>query len=264
MNADKLRMVHWLALAVVFYALALWVFGGEPQLQTLCWKLGNLTVAGFMGYWLDRNVFWYARVQVRFAGALAHPARDRRGCGGDGRRNGAVKLAALVLLAFSPFALAQVPPAALKYRADLTREAHFVFGLAAPIDYLAGQIQQESGLASGHHRLGQRPRPRAIHGPDGGLGVAAVQGSRQAAAVQPALGDPRHDAPGCVQRRRASRRRRPATDGARRSRRTTPALASCCARRNARGRRANGSARPRKSTLARTPRISNTAGNTRG
>jgi soluble lytic murein transglycosylase-like protein len=60
-----------------------------------------------------------------------------------------VKIAALVLFAFSTLALAQVPPAALKYRADLTREAHFVFGLAAPIDYLAGQIQQESGWRPG-------------------------------------------------------------------------------------------------------------------
>jgi len=47
---DRLRMVEWLALAIVFYALALYVFGGQPQLQTLCWKLGNLTIAGFMGY----------------------------------------------------------------------------------------------------------------------------------------------------------------------------------------------------------------------
>ncbi len=60
-----------------------------------------------------------------------------------------MKIAGLVLLAFSTLTLAQVPPAALKYRADLTREAHFVFGLDAPIDYLAGQIQQESGWRPG-------------------------------------------------------------------------------------------------------------------
>ncbi len=60
-----------------------------------------------------------------------------------------MKSAALVLFAFSTLALAQVPPAALKYRADLTREAHFVFGLSAPIDYLAGQIEQESGWRPG-------------------------------------------------------------------------------------------------------------------
>ncbi len=59
--SDKLRMVHWLALSVVFYTLALWVFGWQPQLQTLCWKLGNLTIAGFMGYWLDRTVFYDTR-----------------------------------------------------------------------------------------------------------------------------------------------------------------------------------------------------------
>ena len=60
-----------------------------------------------------------------------------------------MKIAALVLFAFSTLALAQVPPSALKYRADLTREAHFVFGLGAPIDYLAGQIQQESAWRPG-------------------------------------------------------------------------------------------------------------------
>lgn len=42
-----------------------------------------------------------------------------------------------------------VPAAALKYRPDLTREAHFVLGLRAPIDYLAGQIHQESAWRPG-------------------------------------------------------------------------------------------------------------------
>jgi len=44
---------------------------------------------------------------------------------------------------------AQIPPAALKYRGDLTREAHIQFGLTAPLDFLAGQIQQESGWRPG-------------------------------------------------------------------------------------------------------------------
>jgi len=43
----------------------------------------------------------------------------------------------------------QVPAVALKYRPDLTREAHFTLGLRAPIDYLAGQIHQESGWRAG-------------------------------------------------------------------------------------------------------------------
>ncbi len=55
--ADKLRMAQWLALAVFFYALALAVFGSQPQLQTLCWKLGNLTVAAFVGYKIDVHAF---------------------------------------------------------------------------------------------------------------------------------------------------------------------------------------------------------------
>ena len=70
MIADKFRMFQWLALAVVFYALALYVFASQPQLQTLCWKLGNLTAAGFLGYWLDRRAFWYARLDATSAPLL--------------------------------------------------------------------------------------------------------------------------------------------------------------------------------------------------
>lgn len=44
---------------------------------------------------------------------------------------------------------AQIPPAAVKYRPDLTREAHFIFGLAAPVPTLAAQIEQESGWRPG-------------------------------------------------------------------------------------------------------------------
>lgn len=60
-----------------------------------------------------------------------------------------MKCLAFLLALLPAIALAQAPPAALKYRADLTREAHFVFGLSAPIDYLAGQIQQESNWRPG-------------------------------------------------------------------------------------------------------------------
>lgn len=60
--SDKFRMVHWLGFAAVFYGAAMLVFGSQPQLQTLCWKLGNLTVASFAGYWIDRNLFSESRV----------------------------------------------------------------------------------------------------------------------------------------------------------------------------------------------------------
>jgi hypothetical protein len=50
-------MIQWLAFAVCFYTLALLVFGSQPQLQTLCWKLGNVTVAAFVGYKVDIHAF---------------------------------------------------------------------------------------------------------------------------------------------------------------------------------------------------------------
>ena len=62
--SDRFRMIQWLALAAIFYLLALLAFGAQPQLQTLCWKLGNLTVAAFVGYWIDRHAFMYSRLRV--------------------------------------------------------------------------------------------------------------------------------------------------------------------------------------------------------
>lgn len=59
---DKFRMMQWLLIAAFFYGLALLVFGDQPQLQTLAWKLGNLTVAAFVGYWIDRRAFMDARL----------------------------------------------------------------------------------------------------------------------------------------------------------------------------------------------------------
>ena len=59
---DKFRMAQWLLMAVLFYGSALLVFGDQPQLQTLAWKLGNLTVAAFVGYWIDRRAFLDARL----------------------------------------------------------------------------------------------------------------------------------------------------------------------------------------------------------
>ena len=52
----------------------------------------------------------------------------------------------LVLLCSEIYA---APPAALKYRGELTREAHFVHGLSAPIPMFAAQIEQESGWRPG-------------------------------------------------------------------------------------------------------------------
>lgn len=56
---DLARMFDWLVWAFVFYAMCitLRVYGVEPQVQTVLWKLGNLTVAAYAGYWIDRRAF---------------------------------------------------------------------------------------------------------------------------------------------------------------------------------------------------------------
>lgn len=51
----------------------------------------------------------------------------------------------LLMLGFALSAFAAPPAGALKYRGMLTREAHFVDGLDAPIPMFAAQIEQESG-----------------------------------------------------------------------------------------------------------------------
>ena len=61
---------------------------------------------------------------------------------------------------------ATVPPAALYYRAALTREAQFIFGIQAPVPTLAAQIEQESGwkaTITAWDSRSQFPRLRRIH-----------------------------------------------------------------------------------------------------
>lgn len=62
------------------------------------------------------------------------------------RRLVALVSAVLVGLSLSAHAAAQeIPRAALKHRADLTRIAHEVWGLDAPVATFAAQLHQESG-----------------------------------------------------------------------------------------------------------------------
>lgn len=51
---DLFRMFPWLVLAAGLYGIAMIV--QNPQLQTLFWKLGHITVAAYLGYWLDRHL----------------------------------------------------------------------------------------------------------------------------------------------------------------------------------------------------------------
>lgn len=58
--SNKLRMAQWLLFAAIFYGIAMYI--SMPQIQTLCWKLGNVTVAAFVGYWIDRRAFYKKRL----------------------------------------------------------------------------------------------------------------------------------------------------------------------------------------------------------
>lgn len=53
------RMFDWLVWALLAYlgVTVLHHLGIAPQLQTVLWKLGNLTVAAYAGYWIDRRAF---------------------------------------------------------------------------------------------------------------------------------------------------------------------------------------------------------------
>lgn len=65
MNAKDLhRMIEWLLLAAVFYAAAMAV--SQPQVQTLLWKLGHITVGAFLGYWLDRRLLGRYVAELHF------------------------------------------------------------------------------------------------------------------------------------------------------------------------------------------------------
>lgn len=50
---DLGRMLPWLMLSIVCYAVALGMT--SPQLQVLFWKLGHINVGAHLGYWIARK-----------------------------------------------------------------------------------------------------------------------------------------------------------------------------------------------------------------
>ncbi len=56
---DKHRMLNWLMVAALFYGIAYAMFAAEVTgpFQTLAWKLGHVTLGGYVGYRLDRAAF---------------------------------------------------------------------------------------------------------------------------------------------------------------------------------------------------------------
>jgi hypothetical protein len=61
---NQARMIEWLMLAVGLYVTCntLRMLQVEPQAQIVLWKLANVTVAAFLGYWIDRRAFPHARM----------------------------------------------------------------------------------------------------------------------------------------------------------------------------------------------------------
>lgn len=59
MKRELSRMIDWLVWAILAYALCivLRTYNLEPQVQVILWKLGNLNIAAYCGYWIDRRVF---------------------------------------------------------------------------------------------------------------------------------------------------------------------------------------------------------------
>lgn len=49
------RMLPWALLAILFYIAALAT--AQPQIQTLLWKVGHITLGANIGYWIDRTAF---------------------------------------------------------------------------------------------------------------------------------------------------------------------------------------------------------------
>lgn len=56
---DQARMLQWLIAALALYAVAMMIV--QPQIQTALWKAGNVTLAAWLGYRIDRRAFHYER-----------------------------------------------------------------------------------------------------------------------------------------------------------------------------------------------------------
>lgn len=56
---DKLRIGPWLMLALITSAVVGWLY--PHQLGLLLWSLTKLCWGAYLGYWIDRSLFPYAR-----------------------------------------------------------------------------------------------------------------------------------------------------------------------------------------------------------
>ena len=61
---DLFRMAGWLVMGMFFYSCSILVGSDRPQLQLALWKLGNVTMFAFVGYWLARRAIGRLKVTM--------------------------------------------------------------------------------------------------------------------------------------------------------------------------------------------------------
>ncbi|MDC8804234.1 putative holin [Halomonas pacifica] len=65
---DKLRLGPWLILALICAAIVGLLY--PHQLGVLLWSLTKLSAGAYLGYWIDRSIFCYARPHLLMIDAM--------------------------------------------------------------------------------------------------------------------------------------------------------------------------------------------------
>lgn len=71
--SNHFRMGGWALTALVLLIILLLGLGRWQELPILIWKLDVVTVAAWLGYWIDRTLFGYARPHTFLPAAGANP-----------------------------------------------------------------------------------------------------------------------------------------------------------------------------------------------
>ncbi|UXF57473.1 holin [Chromohalobacter phage YPCBV-1] len=71
---DKLRALPWLLLALIATAVVGWL--APHQLGVLIWSLSKLAFGAYLGYWIDRTIYPYARPHDLFGMANRLASRE--------------------------------------------------------------------------------------------------------------------------------------------------------------------------------------------
>lgn len=76
---DKFRAGPWLIGALIATCIVGWLY--PHQLGVLLWSLSKLSLGAYLGYWIDRSIFRYARPgSIDWRDAGPHTAYLLAGC----------------------------------------------------------------------------------------------------------------------------------------------------------------------------------------